>query len=64
LPNINIQPVQEPAGARQREVSYSDDDDTLSEYSSHGKQHDFFDSDPKSDTEPGKVLENTLDEMN
>jgi hypothetical protein len=42
LPNINIKPVQGPAGAGQREVSYSDDDDTLSEYSSHGKQHDFL----------------------
>ena len=65
MPNINLQPVQEPAGAGQREVSYSDDDDTLSEYSSHGKQHDFFDSDSdsESDTEPGEVLENIIDEI-
>jgi hypothetical protein len=63
--NINLQPVQEPAGAGQREVSYSDDDDTLSEYSSHGKQHDFFDSDSdsESDTEPGEVLENVIEEI-
>ena len=63
--NKNLQPVQEPAGAGQREVSYSDDDDTLSEYSSHGKQHDFFDSDSdsESDTEPGEVLENVIEEI-
>ena len=32
----------------EKEEVYSDDD-TLSEYSSHGKQHDFFDSDYESD---------------
>ena len=60
-----MQPIQVPAGAGQNKVSYSDDDDTLSEYSSHGKQHDFFDSDSdsESDSEPGEVLEDTLDEI-
>jgi hypothetical protein len=46
----------------EREEVYSDDD-TLSEYSSHGKQHDFFDSDSESDTEPGEVLENVIEEI-
>jgi hypothetical protein len=31
------------SGSGQNEVAHSDNDDTLSEYSSHGKQHDFFD---------------------
>ena len=51
------------ARAGQKEDVYSDDDDTLSEYSTHGKQHDFFDSDSESDAEPGEVLENTIDEL-
>ena len=46
LPDINVQ-----TGVGQREVSYADDDDTISEYSSHGMQHDFF------DTELGEVLD-------
>jgi hypothetical protein len=46
----------------EREDVYSDDD-TLSEYSSHGKQYDFFDSDSESDTEPGEVLENVIEEI-
>ena len=58
--NINVQP-----GAGRRDVSYSDDDDTLSEYSSNGKQHDFYDSDSdsESDIEPGEVLENVIEEI-
>ena len=35
---------QVPVGSGQKEVSYSDDDATLSEYSSNGNQHDFFPS--------------------
>jgi hypothetical protein len=50
-----------PPGAGQRDVSYSDYDDTVSENSSNGRQHDFFDSDSESDKGPGKVLENTID---
>ena len=59
--NINVQP-----GAGQRDVSYSDDDDTLSEYSTHGKQHDFFDSDSdssESDNEPGEAIVDSIDEL-
>ena len=53
-------------GSGPNEVAYSDnDDDTLTEYSSHGKQHDFFDaeSDSESDTESGEVLESIIDEI-
>ena len=60
LPNINLQP----AGAGQREVSYSDD--TNSEYSTHGNQHDFFDSDSdssESDAEPGEAIVDCIDEL-
>ena len=59
--NINVQP-----GAGRRDVSYSDDDDTLSEYSSNGKQHDLFDSDSdssESDNEPGEAILDIIDEM-
>ena len=64
LPNI-IVPAQVPFGSGQKKVLYSDDNDTLSEYSSHGKQHDFFDaeSDSESDTELGEVLESIIDEI-
>mgnify|MGYP001210352321 CR=1 FL=1 len=59
LPNIDV------SGSGQNEVAHSDNDDTLSEYSSHGKQHDFFDaeSDSESVTESGEVLESILDEI-
>jgi hypothetical protein len=52
------------ARAGEKGEVYSDDD-TLSEYSSHGKQHDFFDSDSDSETytEPGEVLENAIEEI-
>ena len=61
LPNIDVSTH----GSGQNEVAHSDNDDTLSEYSSHGKQHDFFDaeSDSESDTESGEVLESILDEI-
>ena len=64
LPNINV-PTQVPLGSGQNEVAYSDDDDTLTEYSSYGNPHDFFDqvSDSESDTEPGEVLESIIDEI-
>ena len=65
LPNINV-PTQLPVGSGQNKIAYSDnDDDTLTEHSSHGKQHDFFDveSDSESDTESGEVLENIIDEI-
>ena len=59
LPNIDV------SGSGQNDVAHSDNDDTLSEYSSHGKQHDFFDaeSDSESDTESGEVLESIIDEI-
>ena len=61
LPCINLQP----AGAGQREVSYSDED-TNSEYSSPRKQHDFLDSDSdssESHTEPGEATLDSIDEL-
>ena len=59
LRNITLQPV----GAGRNEVPYSDD--TNSEYSSHGKQYDFFDvdSESESDTEPDEDLEDVVDEL-
>ena len=59
LQNITLQPV----GAGRNEVPYSDD--TNSEYSSHGKQYDFFDvdSESESDTEPDEDLEDVVDEL-
>ena len=64
LPNINV-PTQLPVGSGQNEVAHSDDDDdTLTEYSSHGKQHDFnADSDSESDTESGEVLDSIIGEI-
>ena len=59
--NTNLQP----AGAGQRELSYADDD-TNSEYSSPGKQHDFLDSDSDSserDNEPGEATLDSIDEL-
>ena len=55
-------PTQLPVGSGQNEAPHNDNDDTLSEYSSHGKQHDFFDaeSDSESDTESGEVLESII----
>ena len=62
LPNINV-PIQVPLGSGQKEVSYSDDDDTLTEYSSQGKQHVFFaaESDSESDTKSSEVIESIID---
>ena len=65
LPNIDV-PALLPVWSGLNEVAYSDNvDDTLTEYSSHGKQHDFFDaeSDSESDTESGEVLEIIIDEI-
>ena len=64
LPNIHV-PMQKPIGSGQNEVVYSDED-TNSEHSSDGNQHDFFgaDSDSESDTiEPGEYLDNIMDEL-
>ena len=47
LPNIDVSTH----GSGQNEVAHSDNDDTLSEYSSHGKQHDFIDSESDSESE-------------
>ena len=52
------------ARAGEKEEVYSDD--TNSEYSTHGNQHDFFDSDSdssESDAEPGKAILDIIDEL-